>query len=170
NERRPDVTAVTCWPARRAVGCVPPMSGTLRRTFLATAVAFLAAATSACGRVEGRTAWEDAIHAQTVAPMKAPDDAVYPVPAPPFTPGAFPCSRCHEGGEPAKDALPAIPHKLHVARGLEFADCHMADDAESDPKIPDRQVCDTCHGDPAKLSKGAAAYFSAVTSADGKTN
>lgn len=134
-----------------------------------TAVLVLAVALAACARVEGRTAWEEAIHTQPPATRKAPAAAVYPVPAPPFSPGIFPCSKCHEGGEPAKDALPAIPHKLHVGRGLECADCHSPDDPEGAPKIPSRDVCDTCHGDPAKLSKGASAYFAAVTFADGKS-
>jgi Cytochrome c3 len=127
------------------------------------------AAASACGRVEGRTAWEEALHTQTVPPMKAPADAVFPVPPPPFTPGIFPCSQCHEGGSPVKDDRPAMPHKLHVGRGIECADCHQDGDAEADPKIPSREVCDTCHGDPEKLSDGARRYFASVTAADGTT-
>ncbi len=139
------------------------------REALTACIAAAALAAAGCGRVEGRTAWEEALHTQSVAPMKAPKDAVFPVPPPPFSPGIFPCSRCHEGGEPAKDELPAIPHKLHVGRGLECADCHAPDDAAAAPKIPSREVCDTCHGDAAKLSKGASAYFAKVTKPDGTT-
>ena len=128
-----------------------------------------AAAATACARVEGRTAWQEALHKQTVPPMKAPASAVYPASPPPFTPGIFPCSKCHEGGTPIKDELPAIPHKLHVGRGIECSGCHSPDDAEGDPKIPQREVCDTCHDEPAKLSAGAAAYFAKVTQPDGTT-
>ncbi len=134
------------------------------------AILLALAASAGCARVEGRSPWEEAIHTQTVPPVKAPANAVYPVPPPPFSPGIFPCSRCHEGGEPVRDERPAIPHKLHVGRGLECTDCHSPDDPEADPKIPSREVCDTCHGDPAKLSAGAKKYFTAVTAADGKTN
>jgi hypothetical protein len=132
----------------------------------ATAVALVALG---CARVEGRTAWEDAIHHEEPAPRKAPHDAVFPVPAPPFSAGVFPCSRCHDGGEIAKDERPAMPHALHIGRGIECADCHMADGTQ-DPKIPSREVCDACHGDPDKLSPGAKAYFAKVTSADGLTS
>jgi hypothetical protein len=145
------------------------MRNALERAAVATAVALVAAATAACGRVEGRTAWEEAMHADLVPPRTAPADAVFPVAPPPLTPGVFPCSRCHDGGAPAKDERPAVPHKLHVGRGIECQDCHSPDDAEADPKIPSREVCDACHGDPAKLSKGAAAYFAAVTKPDGTT-
>jgi hypothetical protein len=126
-------------------------------------------AVAACGRVEGRTAWEDAIHSQTVKPLRQPVDAVFPVAPPPLSAGIFPCSRCHEGGTPSADPLPSMPHKLHVGRGLECADCHMAEDADAAPSIPAREVCDTCHGEPAKLSPGAKAYFDRVTKADGAT-
>ena len=139
------------------------------RAVLAACIAAVALAAAGCGRVEGRTAWEEAIHTQAVAPVTAPKDAVYPVLPPPFSPGIFPCSRCHEGGAPAKDELPAIPHALHVGRGIECADCHMPDDAAAAPKIPVRETCDTCHGEPAKLSKGASAYFAKVTKEDGTT-
>lgn len=137
------------------------------RTLL-TLLALVLAATG-CARVEGRTAWEEAMHSQTVPPMKQPANAVFPVPPPPFTPGIFPCSRCHEGGDPVKDTQPAIPHGLHVGRGIECADCHQDGDATADPRIPQRETCDTCHGDAAKLSKGAAAYFAAVTDKSGAT-
>src|SRR5262245_47564318 len=139
------------------------------RVVAAAWVAAVALAAAACGRVEGRTAWEEALHTQAVAPVTAPKDAVYPVPPPPFSEGIFPCSRCHEGGAPAKDELPAIPHAVHIGRGIECADCHMPDDAAADPKIPTREVCDNCHGDAAKLSKNAAAYFAKVTKEDGTT-
>jgi hypothetical protein len=133
-----------------------------------TAVA-LALVATACGRVEGRTAWEEAIHTNTAPPPKPPADQVYPVKPPPFSQGIFPCSRCHEGGEPVADTGPAIPHALHVGRGIECGDCHFPDDEEAGPKIPSREACDTCHGDPAKLSENAKAYFAKVTAADGTT-
>jgi hypothetical protein len=119
-----------------------------------------------CGRVEGRTAWEELLHTQAPAPRRAPADAVFPVPPPPFSPGVFPCSRCHEGGTPVKDERPSIPHALHAGRGIECADCH---ESVEDPKTPSREFCDTCHGDPKALSAGAGSYFAKVTAADGTT-
>ncbi len=139
------------------------------RTFSALLALAAALAASGCARVEGRTEWEEAIHTQTVPPVKQPANAVFPVAPPPLSAGIFPCSRCHEGGAPVKDDLPAIPHKLHVGRGLDCSDCHSPEDAEAAPKIPVRATCDTCHGDPAKLSVGAKAYFAKTTSADGTT-
>ena len=141
------------------------------RTAIAVALGLFAAATSGCGRVEGRTSWQAAMHSQLAAPRTAPADAVFPVPPPPFSTGIFPCSRCHEGGAPAAstaDQLPAMPHGLHVRSGLECADCHMAGGGD-DPAIPAREVCDTCHGDPAKLSVAAAAYFARVSTSEGIT-
>jgi hypothetical protein len=124
---------------------------------------------AACGRVEGRTHWQDAMHERPADPSKPRADEVYPVPPPPFTEGVFPCSRCHEGGAPSEDRKPAIPHALHVGRGLECADCHVDEEKGPDPRIPVRDVCEPCHGDPAKLSAGAKAYFEKVTAANGTT-
>jgi cytochrome c3-like protein len=152
------------------------MRGTRRLRSLPAAVlgaaAVIASVTgiSACGRVEGAGHWQDAMHAHPDAPSKPRAGEVYPVAPPPFSAGIFPCSRCHEGGAPAADAKPAIPHALHVGRGLECADCHVDEEKGPDPRIPDREVCATCHGDPAKLSAGAKAYFDKVTAADGTTN
>src|SRR6186713_1756513 len=89
-------------------------------------LAAAAAASAGCGRVEGRVQWEEALHTQAPA-ARSPRDGVFPVPPPPFSPGVFPCSRCHEGGPPAKDESAAIPHALHVGRSLECADCHAPD-------------------------------------------
>jgi Zn finger protein HypA/HybF involved in hydrogenase expression len=141
----------------------------MRVTRFASVIVLAAAALAAagCARVEGRTAWEEAIHTQTVPPMKAPADAVYPVPPPPFTPGIFPCSRCHEGGEAVKDEQPAIPHELHAGRGLECTDCHSPEDADAAPHRPSRTTCDQCHADRATLSKGAATYFARITTDPG---
>lgn len=141
------------------------MMEALARVLLAAAAL---AALAACGRVEGATHWEEVAHTQKPAARRAPADAVFPVPPPPFSAGVFPCSRCHEGGTAAPDALPAMPHKVHLDRGLECADCHMAEGGD-DPAIPAREVCDTCHGDPAALSPGATAYFAKVTGEDGTT-
>lgn len=131
-------------------------------------LAALAAVTAvSCGKVEGYTPWEAALHAQGAGGRPTATEDTFPVPPPPFSEGIFPCSRCHEGGEAAKDDRPAIPHALHVGRGLACADCHSPDDDEGDPKVPAAEVCEPCHGDPAKLSAGAKAYFAAVTKADG---
>jgi hypothetical protein len=112
--------------------------------------------------------WEEALHAQHGRPAAAPrGDDVFPVPKPPFSEGIFPCSRCHEGGAAAPDARPAIPHAMHLGRGLECADCHAPEDAAADPKVPAREVCDACHGDAEQLSEGAKSYLATVTRADG---
>lgn len=150
----------------------PSRGAKVLRVAVATGLAAIAAVVAGCGRVEGATHWEEALHgAGSPAPKTHPAAAeqVYPVPKPPFSEGIFPCSRCHEGGAPAKDERPAMPHAVHLAKGLECADCHAPDDADGPPRIPAREVCDTCHGDPAKLSPGATAYFAAVTRADGAT-
>lgn len=127
-------------------------------------------AVTACGRAEGHADWRDSLHGASAvpsAPAPQADDA-FPVPPPPFSPGVFPCTRCHSGGA-VPDTDPAMPHRLHVGKGLECADCHAADGSGDDPRIPSRDVCDACHGDPAKLSPAAAAYFGRVTAADGST-
>lgn len=140
------------------------------RTTIALTAALCAVAWAAgCGHVEGHTSWRDALHANTSPPPRPPADAVYPTPPAPFSQGIFPCSRCHEGGPRTADDRPAIPHELHLGRGLECTDCHSPDDDEADPKIPSREACENCHGDPAKLSDGARAYFAKVTAADGTT-
>ncbi|MCE9638093.1 MAG: cytochrome c3 family protein [Planctomycetes bacterium] len=138
---------------------------------LVLALAALAGA-AGCGVHDERAPWQVAMHAQGAEPSHPRAGAaeqVFPVQKPPFTPGIFPCSRCHEGGTPVADTRPAIPHKLHVGRGLECTDCHVDEEKGPDPRIPDRSVCEPCHGDPAKLSAGAKAYFDRVTQADGTT-
>jgi hypothetical protein len=138
-----------------------PVLGVLLAVAAATAV-------TSCGRMEGRTEWEDRIHGQP-PPTNRPSatENVFPTPKPPFSEGVFPCSRCHEGGAPVADARPAFPHERHVDRKIECAVCHMADDEEADPAIPRRAVCDDCHDDPEKFSDRERAYFAAVTKADG---
>lgn len=147
------------------------MHGTTARTLLAAlAAAASLGAAGACGKVEGQRHWQEEarLHQGDPAHPGATEE-VYAVPRPPFSPGIFPCSRCHEGSEAAarKDERPAMPHAFHLTRGLECADCHMPDDAP-EPKVPAaRAACDDCHGDPAKLTAGAKAYFDALTAADG---
>ena len=144
----------------------PARTAARMRLLSATLVALVvSAALAACGKVEGARHWRDAEEAQSA---DSAEQQVFPVLPAPFTAGIFPCSRCHAGGSQVKDERPAIPHALHVGRGLECADCHIDEDKSPDPQIPDPEVCDTCHGDPAKLSPGAAAYFKAVTAADGQ--
>lgn len=142
---------------------VPELPRLLSATLVAAVVA---AGLAACGKVEGSRHWRDAADGHG-SEATATAEQVFPVPPPPFTEGIFPCTRCHAGGAPAADDRPAIPHALHVGRGLECADCHVDEEKGPDPRIPDPSVCEPCHGDPAKLSAGAAAYFKAVTAADG---
>lgn len=142
---------------------------TVRAVLVSVVTAAVLAAAGACGKVEGGIHWRELAEEHHGAAVESREHEVFPVPRPPFTEGAFPCSRCHEGGSPAKDELPAMPHKLHVGRGIECADCHQDGDAAAEPKIPAREVCDTCHGDPEKLSAGAKAYFASVATEDGAT-
>ena len=90
------------------------------------------------------------------APAAAALADVYPAAPPPFSPGAYPCSRCH-GTPPAPDAgTPVFPHAVHLDKGLECADCHE-DDAQ--PVAADREMCDECHEPGARGSERAEAYF-----------
>jgi hypothetical protein len=98
---------------------------------------------------------------------------VFPVPAPPFSAGIFPCSRCHAGGAEPADNRPAFAHASHVARGLECADCHATDGAADsgrtpgEPELPSAETCQECHDDPSADSDAARAYFDAVRQDDG---
>ena len=106
-------------------------------------------ALAACEREE-RASFEDPLHKHGIRlppqepglPVKAraPESQVFPVPPPPFTPGIFPCSRCHEGGDAVPDDRPAMPHKKHLERDLACDDCHG-----KDPKVPQADSCFECH-------------------------
>ncbi len=123
---------------------------------------------AACGRGEGHSEWEAALHASAGAAAPRPGaDEAYPVPAAPFSAGIFPCSRCHEGGTKAVDKTPSVTHARHLGRGLECADCHWPESDEVDPKLPSPEVCQQCHSELAKQGKEAQAYFAAVTATDG---
>ena len=76
--------------------------------------------------------------------------------------GVFPCSRCHVGGEDVADTLPAMPHRLHLDRDLECADCHMPED-EPEPGVPPAEVCFDCHEDLKEESEAVRAYFRSTT-------
>lgn len=131
----------------------------------------LLATLASCGQDE-HTSFEDPLHAQGIKlppqepglPVKAPapESQVFPVPPPPFTPGIFPCSRCHEGGEAARDDRPAMPHKKHLERDLVCDDCHG-----KDPKVPKADTCFECHEDLAKEPAAVKAYFERVRLPDG---
>ncbi len=125
---------------------------------------------AACER-EHHATFEDPLHAHGIKlppvepglPVPAPAETRgFPVPPPPFSPGIFPCSRCHVGGEPVPDPRPAMPHGKHLARDMECADCHG-----KDPKVPEAKVCFECHEDLAKEPQAVQAYFAAVKTADG---
>jgi hypothetical protein len=89
-----------------------------------------------------------------------------PVERPPFTPGVFPCSRCHEGGPRTEPAEPVMPHTAHLERELECADCHMPED-EDEPALPGAEICRDCHEDLAGEPEAVRAYFERATDAGG---
>ena len=131
---------------------------------------------AACGADAGHALESpDPLHMDPSRPAAAPlrlppppaprETALFPVPPPPFTPGIFPCSRCHLGGEPDPDPAPALPHAVHLARDLACADCHMPDDEEADPTVPPAPLCFDCHE--ADESDGVRAYFAAFRREDG---
>lgn len=101
------------------------------------------------------------------APESTVDPNVFPAKAPPFSPGVFPCSRCHVGGEPTVDALPTLAHSAHLEKGLECADCHQPEGEDTEPTIPDAEICQECHEDPSQSSERAQAYFAAALLPDG---
>jgi len=80
---------------------------------------------------------------------------------PPFSPGIFPCSRCHVGGQPAQDPNPQFPHRAHLERDLACADCHMPDGG-ADPKVPDPALCNDCHEDLAGEPEAVQRYFALI--------
>ncbi len=131
----------------------------------------LLVALASCER-EDHASFEDPLHARGIRlppqepglPVKAraPESQVFPVPPPPSSPGIFPSSRCHEGGEAALDDRPAMPHKKHLDRDLACADCHG-----KDPKVPKADSCFECHEDLAKEPAAVQAYFERVRLADG---
>jgi len=148
-------------------------------TLAALALAAVAALLTGCDRKEGALGEGDPVHAhgvrlppvdpgpppsrQAVEP-KPQDVAVRP---PPFSPGIFPCTRCHEGARTEPDLRPAIPHARHLARDLQCEDCHMPDGG-ADPKIPQVETCFECHEDLAQESEALRAYFKSIQGADGK--
>lgn len=124
-----------------------------------------------CGREE-HAPFDDPLHAHGIqlppAELGLPPAAqperpqVFAVPPPPFSPGIYPCSRCHVGGQPEPDTRPAIPHKKHLDRDLVCEDCHG-----KDPKVPAAKVCFDCHEDIEKEPEAVRAYFAATKQADG---
>ncbi|RPJ49105.1 MAG: hypothetical protein EHM19_01325 [Candidatus Latescibacterota bacterium] len=59
------------------------------------------------------------------------------------------CAQCHTmPGAPAAmervtDVAGLFPHKTHLARGMECADCHG--DPAAEPALPKKALCRTCH-------------------------
>jgi hypothetical protein len=92
---------------------------------LALAAGFL----PAC-RPDHHSALED-VFATPASLTVPPFDGAYASAPPPFTPGIFPCSQCHDGGPIQEDTDPAIPHLTHIEKGLECADCHDDDEGHA---------------------------------------
>jgi hypothetical protein len=93
------------------------------------------------------------------------DDLSFPVPAPPFSQGIFPCSQCHLGGEPVADTRPFTPHQKHLDRDLACIDCHDPDETGT-PAVPKAETCFECHEDLAE-EPAVRKYFEEIRREDG---
>ena len=89
------------------------------------------------------------------------------VPPPPFSPGIFPCSRCHAETADIVDQRPAIPHETHVNEGMDCSDCHGPAGDATEPRVPSVDLCFMCHDDPEDDPEGIGAYFGPITGNDG---
>jgi hypothetical protein len=144
------------------------------------AALLLGASLQACspqgGAGEGRgIEGHDPLHEQAIElpgeaslwlpPLPRRPREIKPLVAPPtFSPGIFPCSRCHEGGPGIVDTAPALPHLLHLEQGLTCTDCH---ESEDDPVLPKVDLCLSCHDDPEVDLDGVVAYFAAIVDGQG---
>jgi predicted CXXCH cytochrome family protein len=96
----------------------------------------------------------------TTRPAVAGGEGSYPVPPPPFTPGVFPCSGCHDPNLPV-NAQPRVLHKPHDDIRLTHdeehrwcLDCHNAENRDvlrsaAGAPIPfaeSYRLCGQCHG------------------------
>jgi hypothetical protein len=141
----------------------PPKAAALRHRLQGAVIAGLLAA---CGEIPAQAIHaEDPLHGPPPIPQAAAAQAEhFPHPPPPFTPGIFPCSRCHEGGEEVVDTAPAMPHQKHLGRELACDDCHPTEKGQR--VIPDPKTCFDCHEDLGKEPEGVRDYFAAIR--DGK--
>jgi hypothetical protein len=132
---------------------------------------------NACGEDERGIDQPDPLHKEGIAlpphdpspPERVRHEQVaqaFPVPAPPFADGVFPCSRCHVGGEPDTDTRPAMPHQKHLDRDLACVDCHDPDETGT-PAVPKVETCFECHEDLAEDSAPVRAYFDEIRQEDG---
>jgi hypothetical protein len=137
----------------------------------------LAVALNACDDREVGLDQPDPLHEEGIAlPPHDPgvpervrqetEDQVFPVLAPPFSEGIFPCSRCHAGGEPREDDLPSMPHQAHLDRDLACADCHDPDETGT-PTVPEAETCFECHENLDEEPDRVRAYFEKTRRADG---
>ncbi len=132
---------------------------------LLTLLGILAAALAGgCGGHGHEAPYRGALEVPAVFPKSAPDD-VLPAEPPPFRTDAFPCSRCHAGGEETPDTAPAMPHAQHLAKGIECGDCH---EDVTNPVLPDPEFCAECHPPEKRGGERVLAYFAAVTGEDGE--
>jgi hypothetical protein len=134
----------------------------------------LAGALAGCdgGHQDGALAQGDPLHADPAAfpvgeivlpPLPAALEGVEEEPAvapPPFSPGIFPCSRCHEGPEPLVDEAPHLPHETHLENGLDCSDCHFLGGDE--PTVPSPDMCFLCHGEPDDEEEPARDYLASI--------
>lgn len=159
-----------------------PITTRVRSLLACLSAAVLGIGLSACGEPSGGALDEgDPLHTEAVKlpPLELvlpprpsevlnEDGRTFAVPPPPFSPGIFPCSRCHEGGAGVADTLPAMPHLLHLDEGFGCADCHSGGDPMADVSVPSADVCGMCHSD-LELDEdvpGVAGYFARIKSGD----
>jgi hypothetical protein len=150
------------------------VASSMRRTW---SIALLVAAVAACGDRDVGLDQPDPLHEEGIAlpppdpglPERIPHKAetqTFPVPAPPFSEGIFPCSRCHVGGPPAADTRPFTPHQTHLERDLACVDCHDPEETGT-PTVPGEKTCFECHEDLSTEPAAVRKYFARIRQEDG---
>jgi len=111
-----------------------------------------------CGDGAHAASWRNTPVAHGMAGKTQISETEYP----PFSPGIFPCSRCHGEAAPQPDA-PQFAHALHLSEGLACTDCH----GEGEPAAAKVDFCLECHDNPAEGSDGVRAYFAGISDGAG---
>lgn len=103
------------------------------------------------------------VEAAPPAPASRMDEGEPVVAPPPFSPGIFPCSRCHTAEEPEPLAGPRFPHQRHWDVGMDCDGCHGSPPTRARP-----ETCYQCHlVGSARRSAAVNDYFLAHSDAAG---